>query len=1397
MDIISIINEINNKFKTKLIFEKVSFFKDDNKIVIDLNTIKIPSDMVEIAETIKQKLSFMNMEIIIRVLGFEDLLDIFIRNLNFDIDVDDSKLSEGFVYFNIKDKMYEELIKSNKFYINLKDIFTKFNISIKFNVFYDEEYENSLKQLEEENNQIVQEKIKKASENKIKEIKKQESGFFYGFMKDYPKEITSLEDIEVNFNKVCVRGKIEELNIIKVKNGQFVKFDLDDGKYAIRCKLYVKDENIEKFNEGFSTVKEAEVTGIYNLDSFENIQILNVSSIKEISIEKRTDNSSKKRIEFNIHTKFSMLEGLVDLDDLFSTLKRWNHTSVGITDLYNVQAYPEIYSKAKKNNIKLNLGLDAKILDENLSIITNHYSQKFEGKDIVVFDIETTGLSRYNDKITEIGAVKIRNGEIIEEFQELVNPEMPLSDFIVELTGITNEMLADKRKISEILPLFLEFSRDCILSAHNAEFDMGFIIENSKNLNIDFKPIYFDTLYLARGLNPFLKNHKLDTLSKHYKVKLLNHHRASDDARATAMIFLEMVKELEERKIKFDENINNMPTEYPISKNNRHQAIIFVQNKEGLKNLYTLVSKSSLEFLNNSPGIPFNIFEKYRKGLLIGGANYNSHLFDLIALGYPKEIYIKEAQKYDFFRVLPIDFSDYLVSENYIKDKNHLIEINKKIIELGKKLKKLVVASGDVFYIDRHEYIYKNILMNYPRKKFVENTGCFYLKTTEEMLDNFNYLSEEDKKWVVIDAPRDLDSMIENISPIADGTFPPIIENAEQNLREETFAKAREIYGDNLPEIVEKRLEKELNSIISNGYATLYIIAQKLVRKSNEEGYLVGSRGSVGSSFAATMADITEVNPLPAHYVCPSCKHSEFFLDGEDLCGVDLPPKPCIKCGTMYKRDGYDIPFEVFLGFEGDKEPDIDLNFASVYQSKIHKYTETLFGNKKVFRAGTLGTIADKTAFGMARKYKEFYPGDNSIKLDIANINKIKRKLVGVKRTTGQHAGGLIIVPENKDIEDFTPVQYPADQESTGIITTHFDYHAIDKNLLKLDLLGHNAPTIVRMLTDQSGVNSIKIDLSDKDTMSIFSSTEKLNIKSEYTNINSGSIGIPEFGTNFVREMLKDTKPTTFGELVRISGLSHGTDVWLNNAKDLVVAGQVTLKEAICTRDDIMNYLISQKMDSKLAFDIMEKVRKGKGLSDSDEAEMKRLNIANWYIDSCNKIKYMFPKAHAVAYVMMAYRIAYYKVHYPEYFYSTYFTNKIADFQYFPISNGLEYLTGYMKSLMNEKDFEKDDKYYCLEIGEEMLARGIKLLKPDLYLSDPEEFTVPDKNVILPPLMAVENISQAIALSISKARNDGKFISVEDFKSRTKINKTALASIDAAGLLDGLQQTNQMDFFSM
>ncbi len=1398
MNFDKILDLIENKFNAKLYLDEVSFFKMENELEIILCT----KDYIEkntVIEFLIEYFENFDFKTSIEIKEISAILDDFKNTFpNQKITQDENNIT-----ICVNHNTQREFFETNKEFKKFEQLLNKLDINLGFlqeKIPEDEFLMKTIIEKEEEINQEIKKSIelKNAQTKKIKKIDNNAGEMFtYGSVKSAPAQFTDLQDLNEDINRVKVKGKVYELNISDFEKGSWAKFDLDNGNFAISCKLWVRKDKIDNFKDSFKEGKGYIVSGIYNYDDFEKERVLNVNSIEETVLPERIDLSENKRVELNIHTKYSQLESVVDLSSLFSKLSKWGHKSVGITDLFNVQAFPEISQLSKRFDIKVNLGLQTNLINDEIDILTNYYNIDISNKDFVVFDIETTGLSNFTDKIIEIGAVRIRNNEIIDKYQEFVNPNEPLSAFTTELTGITTGMVANADNIETVLPRFLEFIKNSVLVAHNAEFDVPFIIEKANQINCKFKPVYIDTLYLSRALNQDFKNHKLDTLTKEYQVNLLNHHRAIDDAIATAEVFLKMLEQLKQLNISIDNKINYIKSELPISQHKEFQSIIYVRNKTGLKNLYTIVSKSNIEYYNREPGIPISVADALREGLLIGTGNYKSKLFNLVALEYEDDVLEKELEFFDFISIVPIDFAKHLVNRGYIRDENHLIKINKKLVELAKKQDKLFIAIGDVYYIDRNEYPFRNVIKNFPRKRGVENSGAFYLKTTEEMLDNHDYLDEETRYDLVIRNTQEFDNLIENVSPIADGTFPPKIKDAEEILRNDAYEKAKSIYGENLPEIVKNRLERELNSIISNGYASLYMISKKLVNKSNEEGYLVGSRGSVGSSFAATMSDITEVNPLTPHYICEHCNIADFDIDLEKYpCGIDLPDKKCDKCSNYMKKDGFDIPFEVFLGFEGDKEPDIDLNFASVYQSRIHKYTEQLFGKGKVFRAGTLSTIAEKTAYGMAIKYNEFYPDDELIRNDNANKNRVKRAITDVKRSTGQHAGGLIIVPDDKDIEDFTPIQYPADNTNSDVITTHFDYHAIDKNLLKLDLLGHNSPTIIRLLSDMSGIDAVKVDLSDEKTMSIFRSTEALNIKHEYTNINDGSLGIPEFGTHFVRGMLKDTKPTTFEELIRISGLSHGTNVWLGNAQELIKKGTTDLKGAICTRDDIMTYLISRGLDSKISFDIMEQVRKGKGLNDDQIKIMKENNIPQWYIDSCQKISYMFPKAHAVAYVMMSFRIAYFKVHHPEYYYAVIFTNDIQSFKYKHISKGLNYITLHIQSLRASEEFEVNSEFYIYELAEEMYARDIKLAKVDIYKSHPTEFRVIDKNTLLPPLMAVPNLSESMAITIDKARQDGEFISKEDFKNRTKTNRTAMESMNELGLFEGLQDTNQIDFFS-
>lgn len=1201
---------------------------------------------------------------------------------------------------------------------------------------------------------------------------------------------------------LSLKGEIFGIDIFESKRGNFIySFDLEDETDAIACKMFVQPRNKEKL-DNLKENMAVKVQGVLNYDGYSHEDVFTVNSMEECEKKQRLDTYPKKRVELEIHTKMTNLDGFVDMDELAKRLKSWGHTACGITDTETLQALPDMYDKLGKNDIKMLAGAELLLVDKNLRILTNNYNKKINDisdlKDqrFIVFDLETTGLYKYSDKITEIGAVKVENGEITEVFNELVNPEKMIPEKVVELTGITNEMVMDKPKIDEILPKFLEFSKDAYFVGQNTDFDIGFIKEACDNLSYQFEPVYLDTLPMARAVFPSMGRFSLDKLAKKLAVGPFNHHRASDDAMTTAKVFIKLFEKIKDKNKDLSlSKINSIKTKWPISRHENFSSIIFAQNYQGLKNLYKIISDSRMKYFNLEAKTPFDLVSENKEGLIIGSGGKDGLLFKAIRDDYSEEKIDKICKFFDFFQIEALGvFADDLENGS-IRNKEQIIEINKKIIELGKKHDKLVVATGSVRYMEKKDYVLRNILHKGQFFHYRENNPLYYLKTTNEMLDEFYYLDDKTKMEVVIDNTIKISDQIESIMPIPHETFPPKIEGSDKRLKDTTYEKAISIYGDPLPELVKTRLDKELDSIISNGYAVLYIIAKELVEKSNRDGYLVGSRGSVGSSFAATMANITEVNPLAPHYICPNCKHSEFITDGSIGAGIDLPDKTCPKCGTEMNKDGHDIPFEVFLGFEGDKEPDIDLNFAGEYQPTIHKYTEELFGEGKVFRAGTIGTIKDNTAFGYIKKYME----DNELTLSNAQIRKYQRGLFDVKRTTGQHPGGLMIVPNDKEIYDFSPVQYPADDGKDDIKTTHFTYNMMHGVILKLDLLGHDVPTIIRSLQDLTNTDPLKLQMDDENVMNIFSSTKPLNIKYDFSNNEIGTLGIPEFGTSFVRGMLKDTFPTKFSEMTRISGLSHGTDVWLNNAQDLVKSKTAGFDQIISTRDDIMNSLINLGLDKKKSFQIMEKVRKGKELSEETLTYMRENKVPDWYIDSCLKIKYLFPKAHAVAYCLMSYRIAYYKVYYPKAFYATYFSTKLNDFQYSVIVKGLksiQYALNEINQLEKPTQREKNLRS-LLEVAEEMAARDIKIKKADLYKSEAVKFILDEDGEILPPLSAVDDVSEAMAKDVVEEREKAKFISIEDLKKRTSLNKNALNSLKNLDIINNLQEENQMSLFDL
>ena len=1226
-------------------------------------------------------------------------------------------------------------------------------------------------------------------------------------IKDEPIKI---KNTRTEGEKVVIQGEIFNIEEREIKGDRYiVSFDITDGSDSTTVKFFT-DKSAYDCDGGIkSALKGAyvKVKGEVQYDKYaKEIVIMSRNIVKADRPPARMDTSEEKRVELHLHTTMSTMDAVTGMKEYVKRAAKWGHKAIAVTDHGVVQAYPEAMDAAEANNIKVIYGVEAYLIDDLGEVVTNPKGQSFDDE-YVVFDIETTGLNKEKCKIIEIGAVKIRNREIVDRYSTFIDPGEKLSDEIVDLTNITDDMLEGQRPIETVLPEFLDFVGDDVLVAHNASFDTGFVRIKAEELGIEYrKNTILDTLELSRTLLKELKKHKLDVVAKHLGVSLEGHHRAVNDAEATAEIFLKLVDMLEENGVKNVDDINIYSSRtVNYSKLKSYHTIILVKNLKGLRNLYELISMSHLEFYHKQPRIPKTRLMQHRDGLIVGSACEAGELYRALLDMKPKEQIENIVGFYDYLEIQPVGNNMFMIDSDRVPAVNSVDDIknfNRKIVQLGEEYNKPVVATCDCHFIDPEDSVYRKILMYAKGFEDAENQPPLYFRTTEEMLREFYYLGEEKAREIVITNTNLIADEIENIKPVPDGTFPPKIEGAEEQIQQIAMDKAHSIYGDPLPPIVEQRLDKELKSIIKNGFSVMYIIAQKLVWKSNDDGYLVGSRGSVGSSFVANMTGITEVNALPPHYVCPNCKYSDFeseevhkvFMQGGS--GVDMPDKACPKCGTMMKKDGHDIPFETFLGFDGDKEPDIDLNFSGEYQQRAHAYTEELFGKGHVFKAGTIGTLADKTAFGYVKRYVE----DHGLNLHRAEMDRLVQGCTGVKRTTGQHPGGLMIVPKDKDIYEFCPIQHPADDVNSTIITTHFDYHSISGRILKLDLLGHDDPTFIRMLYDITGFNPQLVPLDDKQTMSLFQSPEALGLKPEQINCPTGTLGVPEFGTRFVRNMLIETKPETFSDLLRISGLSHGTNVWVGNARELIADGVITLKETISTRDSIMSYLITKGLENKKAFKIMEKVRKGKGLADEDIEYMKEHDVPQWYIDSCLKIKYMFPKAHAAAYVMMAYRIAYFKINYPEAYYATYFTVRAAeDFDYSSMCRGEEVAKAALREIEdkgNDATAKELNKATVLELVIEFYERGFKFLPIDIYKSDARKFAV-SADGLIPPLNSLQGLGLNVAQSIVDGRKDGEFKTIEEFKSRTAAGSSIVELLKENGVLKGIPESDQMSLFDI
>lgn len=1223
--------------------------------------------------------------------------------------------------------------------------------------------------------------------------------------------LVPISSIGENSGRIAFQGEIFGLEIKDIKSKKtekeyhLVLLDVTDKTDSISVQLFMKKS--DKEDAKFETVRERLKKGMsvvirgqaqYNEYAKEVIVSANAIAENLAAQEKRMDQAENKRVELHLHTQMSAMDAVSSAKDLINRAISWGHKAIAITDHGVVQSYPDaMKASALNEKIKILYGVEGYLVDDSNRIVYKDGEQTVDAS-FVVFDIETTGLSKYKNHITEIGAVKVSEGKIVDKWSTFVNPREPIPQNIVELTHITDEMVADAPYIEDILEEFLAFCEGCVLVAHNANFDVGFMEEAARKYNIPFDFCYLDTLMLARCLYPELPNFRLNTLSRHLQVMLENHHRAVDDAKATADVFVKMLENLREQEcLELKELNKKFDLASAAKKNKAYHIIILAKNQIGLRHIYEMVSASHLKYFHRTPRIPKSLLEEKREGLILGSACEAGELFRAVVEGKTDEQLKSYVDFYDYLEIQPIGNNNYMkLSEDYpkINTDEDLQDLNRRVVALGEKYHKPVVATCDVHFMDPEGAAFRKILMHYKGFKDADNQAPLFFRTTEEMLSEFSYLGEQKAYEVVVENTNKIADQIENVRPIPKEKCPPVVEGAKEGIVNDSNNKAKEIYGDPLPALVQERLDKELHSITTYGFSVMYRIAQELVRKSLSDGYLVGSRGSVGSSFVAFLSDITEVNSLPPHYICPHCKNSEFIEDGSGISGCDLPDKNCPKCGTPYKKDGHDIPFETFLGFKGDKEPDIDLNFSGDYQPVIHKYTETFFGEGYVFRAGTIGTVAEKTAYGYVQKYAE----EKGIVIRNAEKKRLAAGCVGVKRTSGQHPGGIIVVPYTNDIHEFCPIQHPADDTNSTIITTHFDYHSIDQNLLKLDELGHDDPTVIRMLSDLTGLDAQTIPLDDKETMSLFTSTKALKV-TEDIGSTVGTYGIPEFGTKFVRQMLMDTKPTTFAELVRISGLSHGTDVWLNNAQDLVRNGTATLSETICTRDDIMIYLIFKGVEPGLAFKIMESVRKGKGLTDADETAMRENGVPEWYIDSCKKIKYMFPKAHAVAYVTMAFRIAYFKVHYPKAFYIAYFSVRADDFDASIMANGMDTARAAMTELLDKKKNniispKEENLIPILEICIEMYARGICFLPVDLYESHATDFRDVEAG-ILPPLNALPGMGENAARSIMDARGKEPFKTIEDLRQRAGLTKSVIELLEQNHCLDGMPETDQVSLF--
>lgn len=1224
----------------------------------------------------------------------------------------------------------------------------------------------------------------------------------FGILIKENEEITPIETIQEEERRITIEGYVFDAEVRELRSGRSIMtLKVTDYTDSIIVKMFSRDKEDAERMKHMKKGMWVRARGSIQNDTYIRDLVMMAQDIMQISVTLRQDQApeGERRIELHAHTKMSQMDSVSSASDIIEQAAKWGHKAVAITDTANVQAFPEAFNAGKKNGIKVLFGMEANLVDDGVPIAYEATHRHLASETYIVFDVETTGLSSAYDTIIELAAVRLKDGEIVDTFESFANPHHPLSETTTRLTGITDDMVQDAPEVGDMIAKFVEFCEDAILVAHNANFDMGFFYAACQTAGVEVpKYSYIDTVEMARYLYPDMRNHRLDTLAKRFDIELTQHHRAIYDTEATAYLFVKFLKDAMDRGIEYLDQLNDQVGKGDSYKRSRPTSCtLLVQNDIGLKNLFKLVSYSHINYFYRVPRIPRSVLIEHREGLLIGSGTDNGEVFETV-MQKPLEEAERVAQFYDYLEIHPKAMYQHLVERDIIHDEWNLEDIMRRFVKLSKRVNLPLCATGNVRYVQPTDAKYREVLIRSQGGANPLNRSELpeaHFRTTDEMLKEFEFLGEEVARQIVLDNPKQIADSIEDVQVIKDDLYAPNIDGADEEVRELTYGMAHHIYGEQLPEIVQARIDKELKSIIDNGFAVIYLISHKLVKRSLDDGYLVGSRGSVGSSFVATMMEITEVNPLPPHYVCPKCHEAHFFTDGSVSSGYDLPNKKCDTCDVDMRKDGQDIPFETFLGFEGDKVPDIDLNFSGEYQPEAHDYTRDLFGEDYVYRAGTIGTIAEKTAYGYVRGYMN----DFNVTYRGAEIDRLVKGCSGVKRSTGQHPGGIIVVPDTMDIYDFTPIQFPANDQEASWKTTHFDFHSIDENLLKLDILGHDDPTMIKMLEDLSGIDPITIPPDDPAVMSLFSSPEALGVTAEQIDCKTGTLGVPEFGTRFVRQMLEETKPSTFSELIQISGLSHGTDVWLGNAQELIKNNVCELSDVIGCRDDIMVYLIYQGLKPSLAFTIMEHVRKGRGLQPEFEEAMRENNVPEWYIDSCKKIKYMFPKAHAAAYVLMALRIAYFKVHHPLMYYAAYFTVRASDYDLVTMTGGASAIRSKIKEI-DDKGLDASPKernlLTVLEIALEMCERGFRFEKPDLYRSDATDFII-DGDALIPPFNSIPSLGTNVAKTIVVVREEGEFLSKEDLQRRGRVSKTVTEYMDELGCLEGLPDTNQLSIFDL